>query len=235
MKKRNILIIGSEGLIGKFLVKKLKKNFNCFEVDIKKISKQNYFFCDLKKTGKFKQLLRNFKKKNIYAAINLAYPFKSKNFIQDNHLIFERYINSHIISYYNFNKYLFDFLKNSKEKKIIINFSSIYGLKIPNFNIYKGTNIKMPIEYAISKSAIIMMTRYFNKWSKYKKKNISFCSICPAGIESNQSAKFKKNYKKFYKKKMLNLDSIFLCVNKILNSSKIKLKENIIITGGAKI
>ena len=34
---------------------------------------------------------------------------------------------------------------------------------------------------------------------------------------------------------MLNLDSIFLCVNKILNSSKIKLKENIIITGGAKI
>ena len=59
----------------------------------------------------------------------------------------------------------------------------------------------MPIEYSISKSALIIMTKYFREWSKYKNKKIEFFSISPAGIESDQSVKFKKTILNFIKKR----------------------------------
>ena len=83
MKK--IVITGANGFIGKNLILKLKKKFNCISVDVKKKRKKNYFFCDIKKRKDFKKLLSNLNKKDkIFAAINTIYPFKSSNFLQDN-------------------------------------------------------------------------------------------------------------------------------------------------------
>lgn len=50
----------------------------------------------------------------------------------------------------------------------------------------------MPIEYAISKAGLNIMVRYFNQWSKYKKKNIDFFCISPAGVLDKQSKKLFK-------------------------------------------
>ena len=83
----------------------------------------------------------------------------------------------------------------------MINFSSIYGEKIPNFNIYKGTKIKMPIEYSIVKSSLIIMSKYFDKWSKFKNKKIEFYSVNPAGVESDQTKKLSQIIKNFIKQK----------------------------------
>lgn len=236
MIRKNILIVGSEGLIGKYLISNLQKKYNCIGIDIKKKKNiKNYFCCNLNDRKKFKKLLLKIHKRNkIFAAINLIYPLKSSTFLQENISKFTKFINNHIIAYYNFNKCLYDLLKKEKKRKIIINFSSVYGTKIPNFNIYKGTNIKMPIEYSISKSALIIMTKYFREWSKYKNKRIEFFSISPAGIESDQSVKFKKNYLKFYKKKMIPLKLIYISINKLLSNYKKKSKD-LVITGGAKI
>lgn len=236
MKKKTILIVGSEGLLGKFLISKFQDKYICIGVDIKKISKKNYYCCDLVQPENFRKILKKiYKNNNISIAINLVYPFKSSNFLQENFFKFAKYTNAHLMAYYNFNKSLYDLFKNTKKKKTIINFSSIYGVKVPNFKIYNKTKIKMPIEYAISKSALIMMTKYFNEWSKYNNKKINFFSISAAGIENNESKKFKANYNKFYKKKMLSLNSVYLILNKLFTKKKRRSPINIIITGGAKI
>lgn len=231
-----ILIVGSEGLIGQALKKKLEERYKIISIDIKKKKKMNYYFCDLKKNKNFKKILKKITKKSeLFAAINTMYPIKHSNFLQNSNKKFLHFINNHLISYYNFNNEIFKLFSKSKKKKILINLSSIYGEKIPNFNIYKGTKIKMPIEYSIVKSSLIIMSKYFDKWSKFKNKKINFYSVNPAGVESNQTKKFKLNYKKIYKAKMISTSSICICINKILNGSYKKDKRNIFITGGAKI
>ncbi len=238
MKKKFILIVGSEGLLGKELVKKLKSKYEIIKIDVKKkVKSKLYFNCDLRDEKKFISILKNLKRKkfDIKIALNLMYPKKQSNFLQENNLKFERYVNDHLISYYNFNKNLYNFFSHSKKRKVVINFSSIYGTKIPNFKIYKGTNIKMPIEYSIVKSSLIMMSNYFAKWSNFKKKNIIFFTISPAGILSNQSLKFKRNYEKIYKAKMITLNSFSKKIIKILENLKDLNGRNIILRGGAKV
>ncbi|RPG62867.1 MAG: SDR family oxidoreductase [Flavobacteriaceae bacterium TMED238] len=236
MKKKTILIVGSEGLIGQSLHKSLVERYNCIRIDIKDKKEKNYYKCDLKKPINFRKILKKINKQDkIFAAINTMYPLKHSNFLQESNKKFLNFINSHLISYYNFNKEIYELFSNSKNKKILINLSSIYGEKIPNFNIYRNTNIKMPIEYSIVKSGLIAMTKYFEKWSKFKNKKIDFFSISPAGIESNQSKKFKTNYKKFYKAKMMRAEFLNKYVKKILNNFDKKYNKNITITGGAKI
>ncbi len=235
-KNKTILIVGSEGLIGQALNRKLEKRYNLICIDIKKKKKANYYFCDLKKNKNFKQILKKIAKKNeIFAAINTMYPIKHSNFLQNDNKRFLNFVNNHLISYYNFNNEIFKLFSNSKKKKNLINFSSIYGEKIPNFNIYRGTKIKMPIEYSIVKSGLIIMSKYFDKWSKFKNKKINFYCVNPAGVESDQTKRFKLNYKKIYKAKMISTSSIYICIKKILEGSYKTSQKNIFITGGAKI
>ena len=48
MVRKNILIVGSEGLVGKYLISNLQKKYNCISIDIKKRNNiKNYFCCDL--------------------------------------------------------------------------------------------------------------------------------------------------------------------------------------------
>ena len=233
---KTIIIVGSEGLIGQALKKQLDQKYKVICIDIKKKKDVNYYSCDLKKNNSFKKILKKIAKKNeIFAAINTIYPVKHSNFLQNNNKKFLNFINYHLISYYNFNNETFKLFSKSKKKKILINFSSIYGEKIPNFNIYKGTKIKMPIEYSIVKSSLIIMSKYFDKWSKFKNKKTRFYCVNPAGVESSQPKKFKSNYRKIYKAKMISTSSIFTCIKKILEGSYKTTKRNIFITGGAKI
>ena len=78
------------------------------------------------------------------------------------------------------------------------------------------------------------MVRYFNQWSKYKKKNIDFFCISPAGVLDKQSKKFQKNYLKYYQKKMISVSLLANKVKKILDGKIIKNKSEILIKGGAK-
>lgn len=236
--KKKIIIVGSEGLIGKALTAYLKTKYHLILIDKKRKSKHksNYYSCNLKYKNQFNFLLKKIKSKNIiFAIINLLYPIKFNNFLQDNNKKFLKFINTHLLVYYNFNKTIYNLYQNYKKKIIVVNFSSIYGSKIPNFNIYRGTNIKSPIEYSIAKAGLSVMNNYFDNWSKFKKTKINFVCICPAGIEAKQSKRFKKNYLKFYKAKMLSASSLCQTLNKIfLFSSKYRGK-NIFITKGAKI
>jgi len=74
----------------------------------------------------------------------------------------------------------------------IINMSSIYGVIAPRFEIYEGTAMTMPVEYAAIKSAIIHLTRYMAKYLQGK--NIRVNAISPGGILDRQPSEFLQRY-----------------------------------------
>ncbi len=74
----------------------------------------------------------------------------------------------------------------------IINFSSIYGVMAPRFEIYEGTQMTKEIEYALSKSSIIHLTRYLAKYLKGK--NIRVNCISPGGVLNDEPSLFLERY-----------------------------------------
>lgn len=75
----------------------------------------------------------------------------------------------------------------------IINIASIYGVVAPEFEIYDNTPMTMPVEYAVIKSGVIHLTRYFAKFLKGK--NIRVNSLSPGGILDAQPDAFVDAYK----------------------------------------
>lgn len=77
----------------------------------------------------------------------------------------------------------------------VVNISSIYGVIAPRFEVYDGTPMTMPVEYAVIKSALIHLTKYLAKY--YKGKNIRVNSISLGGLLDNQPTKFVESYKSY--------------------------------------
>ena len=64
MKKKNILITGSEGLLGKSFRKFMQnKSKNIFCIDLKNIKRKNYFKCDITNENQVKKVIENISKK----------------------------------------------------------------------------------------------------------------------------------------------------------------------------
>jgi NAD(P)-dependent dehydrogenase (short-subunit alcohol dehydrogenase family) len=76
----------------------------------------------------------------------------------------------------------------------IINMASTYGVVAPDFSIYEGTRMTMPVAYSAIKSGLIGLTRYFATY--YAKDNIRANSISPGGIKDCQPDDFINRYSK---------------------------------------
>ena len=74
----------------------------------------------------------------------------------------------------------------------IINISSIYGAIAPKFDIYEGTPMTVPVEYAVIKSGLIHLTKYMAKY--FKGKNIRVNTLSPGGIFDAQPEQFLNSY-----------------------------------------
>ncbi|MEQ8352758.1 MAG: oxidoreductase [Leptospiraceae bacterium] len=75
----------------------------------------------------------------------------------------------------------------------IVNISSIYGTIAPRFEIYEGTEMTTPVEYAAIKAAINHLTRYMAQY--LKKDSIRVNSLSPGGILDNQPETFLNAYR----------------------------------------
>ena len=76
----------------------------------------------------------------------------------------------------------------------VINMSSIYGSMAPRFEVYNGTPMTMPVEYAAIKAAIEHLTRYFAQY--FKGTGIRVNCLSPGGILANQPVEFLNSYNK---------------------------------------
>jgi NAD(P)-dependent dehydrogenase (short-subunit alcohol dehydrogenase family) len=75
----------------------------------------------------------------------------------------------------------------------IINMASIYGVIAPRFEIYAGTTMTMPVEYAAIKAGVLHLTRYFAQYLKGTGTRVN--AISPGGILDGQPAPFLERYR----------------------------------------
>jgi NAD(P)-dependent dehydrogenase (short-subunit alcohol dehydrogenase family) len=114
----------------------------------------------------------------------------------------------------------------------IINMSSIYGTKAPRFELYAGTPMTMPVEYAAIKAAIIQLTCYFAQY--FKGDHIRVNSLSPGGISGNQPDSFLKAYNAFCNEKGM-LDPVDITGSLLFllsDESKYVTGQNIIVDDG---
>jgi len=117
----------------------------------------------------------------------------------------------------------------------IVNMSSIYGIMAPRFEVYNGTVMTMPVEYAAIKSAIVQLTRYFAQY--FKGENIRVNCLSPGGILDNQPEEFLKAYNSYCNEKgMLDpTDIVGPLIFLLSDASKYITAQNLVVDDGFTI
>lgn len=212
LRKKIIIVTGAAGLIGKSLIKTfLEYNAIVIATDINQLAldklrehkdfinyKPSLYCLNLNITDKASilKVIQTVKNKygKIDAIINNAYP-KNKAFgkkLEDvNYYDFSENLSLNIGGYFLVAQQFCIFFKKQGHG-VVLNMASIYGVIPPRFNVYKGTSMTMPVEYAAIKSAIINLTKYFAQY--YKKSGIRINALSPGGVLDNQSNAFLKKY-----------------------------------------
>ena len=219
--KKKILVTGSNGYIGTYLVKKLKKKY-----DILKFDRHNIDSLFANSSNVFK--------KNIYAII-FAHGQDSVAMSSNQNLKNSFIDEKEILSYLNINlilnlKIINQYMKFCKNGRVI-NFSSIYSMRSPKHYIYKK-NYTKNIGYSISKAASNIALKWLgNKFGK----NFLFNSIILGGVEKKNLEKFfLNNYLKHNPlNRMIKLKEIIPIINFLLDEKNTYTNsQNIILDGG---
>lgn len=128
-------------------------------------------------------------------AVNTAYPRNSnygRGFFDVEYEDFCENLSLHLGGYFLFMQQCAKYSRNRARKFSLVNLSSIYGVMAPRFDIYDGTSMTMPVEYAAIKAGLIHLTRYANAFMK----GGLFRANCvsPGGILAGQDSQFLSRY-----------------------------------------
>lgn len=74
----------------------------------------------------------------------------------------------------------------------IINIASIYGVVAPDFSLYDGTAMTMPVAYSAIKGGVIALTRHLATY--YGGDGVRVNSVSPGGILDGQPESFVERY-----------------------------------------
>ena len=170
--QRTAIIAGGSGLIGREIVKVLKKaTIETLNLDITNDADIPIFL------NRFILPSAIFRDRTINVWVNTTYP---------------QHWSAHLDSF------LYGSLMAANHMKensggVIINISSIYGLVGSNPSLYQNTSVAMtPIEYSMVKGAIISLTKAIA--TRYAYHNVRACWICPGGIYNEQDPEFVRRY-----------------------------------------
>jgi len=203
-RNKTAIVTGGCGLIGREIVKGLAQfGADVYiadqnEAEAEKLIQQNIKFVNLDITSEdsVHAVLKRVgaENGNIDILVNCAYPrtkdwgakFENVNFNSWKHNV-----DQHLGGYFLTSKKTAMIMKTHGGGSII-NLASIYGVVAPDFSIYEGTEMTMPVAYASIKAGIIAMTKYIATY--FGSHNIRANSISPGGIYDNQSASFVEKY-----------------------------------------
>ncbi|MCQ1539546.1 SDR family oxidoreductase [Methanocalculus taiwanensis] len=163
-----------------------------------KSGNHNIFFqyCDITDPDTINEFLSTYTKKHhtVDALVNNAYPRNrnyGRKFEDVTYEDFCQNLSMHLGGYFYMSKAVALMMMKQRCGNIV-NMASIYGFSAPRFDIYRGTNMTMPIEYAAIKGGIISLTKYLASYlGEY---NIRVNAISPGGVETNQNESFIKKY-----------------------------------------
>jgi NAD(P)-dependent dehydrogenase (short-subunit alcohol dehydrogenase family) len=166
-----IVVAGSEGLIGKEVVKELKdRGKNVYGIDPLNKEGNNYDIMDFDEVESLVDI------HCVTGFVNCAYPI---DYIE------------HIVCFVSATNN-FAYSMAHKNGGSIVNFASIYGLVGPDWKIYVNTKIFMPCAYAAAKGAIIAHSRCVA--TEYANEGVRVNCIAPGGVYDGQDDLFVANY-----------------------------------------
>jgi len=206
------IITGGAGLLGSvFSQSCLERNAKVILADVdekrgghvvekirKKTHKDNIIFqkCDITNTEQVAHLVEVAGKRygKIDALVNSAYPRNKqygRKFEDVSYEDFCENVNMHLGGYFLVTKEVSKVMMRQYSGTIIL-LGSTYGFSAPKFEIYQGTAMTVPVEYASVKGAILNLTRYLASYlAPY---NIRVNAISPGGVFDNQPKSFVKKY-----------------------------------------
>jgi NAD(P)-dependent dehydrogenase (short-subunit alcohol dehydrogenase family) len=206
LQNKKIIVAGGSGLIGSAVVQALhKRRAWLFNVDIQ----DGDMYFDMAQPESIIKAIDFFGVPDIF--INAAYP---RDFV------------AHALGTIGTCMIMLE-----KDCKNVILFSSIYGLRAPDFSMYPGTDVEAPsAEYAFLKSGIAGMTRYLAK--RYAPSRVN--AISPGGVYDNHRKEFVEQYERRTPLgKMATVEDV---VNVVLflasDASKYITGQNIVADGG---
>jgi len=204
-KDKVALVTGGLGLIGKEIVRGLNDfGASVCVADIneqqmkglKNLATVNFQPLDITSEDSIRQTLeaviKQFKKIDIL--VNCAYPRTGDWGARCKDVTFDSWkmnVNSHLGGYF------LCCQKVAEQMKLqgggsIINFASIYGVVAPDFSIYEGSTMTMPIAYSAIKGGVIAFSKYMASY--YAKNNIRVNCISPGGVFDKQIDSFVEKY-----------------------------------------
>ena len=235
-----VVITGAGGLLGRTFVKAIvDAGGQVVAVDIRKlIAEKNVhsLMADITSVTSLRKMITHVKTRfgRIDAVVNTAYPKNKRygcRFEDVQYKDFCENVNTHLGGYFLASQQMALFFKKQGYGNII-NMASIYGVVAPRFEIYKGTNMTVPVEYAAIKSGIIHLTRYMARY--FKEWNVRVNSISPGGIRDGQPDAFQEKYDSFGSGKGM-LDPLDLCGTLLFllsDMSRFVNGQNIIVDDG---
>lgn len=252
LKDKVVVITGGAGLIGKEFVKAvIENNGIAIIADIngelgskvkedlsKNLNTVNIEFVKLDITSKDSLItcidFLNEKYGKIDALVNNAYPRNKnygKHFFDVEYDDFVENLSLNLGGYFTTSQQFAKYFQKQGYGNII-NISSIYGLVAPRFEIYEGTKMTTPVEYAAIKSGLIHLTKYMAKY--FKGMNIKVNTLTPGGIFDSQPELFLKKYQdKCLSKGMLDKSDLKGTLVYLLSDmSKFVNGQNIIVDDG---
>lgn len=255
LKNKTVLLAGCGGLLGSKIASRLLNegaNVIGFDIDISsvkskleilspKLSELNLELYQIDITDE-NQVLKLFKKlsgKIIDGAINATYPRNGsygKSFFDVSLENFNENTSLHLGSSFLFmrecSKLFINSNKSVERSFSLVNIASIYGCVAPKFEIYEGTSMTMPIEYAAIKSAIIHLSKYVSSYVKDSKFRVN--SVSPGGLYDSQPTSFVDSYKeKTNGTGMLEVEDIIGTVLFLISDDSIFITgQNIVVDDG---
>lgn len=252
-EKKVVVLVGAGGLIGRAIVRglvasdmlvvaadvnsaALKSLLDENKVDLHNIDCESL---DITSQQAIEKVIASVMEKRgrIDALVNCAYPRNKKWGAKLEDVTYHDFcenVNMHLGGCFLLTQQFANSFKKTGSGNVI-NFSSIYGVMAPRFEIYDQTPMTMPVEYAAIKSAIIHMMRYFAQY--HKGSGIRFNCISPGGILSNQPEQFLEAYASYCAQKgMLDAQDLVGAVKFLLSEDSRYINgQNIIVDDGFSI
>lgn len=193
------IVTGGTGLLGSEYLKVLKDfGASVISIDLKEHRDFKSYVCDISDQLKVQTVINNiyekFGKIDVLinnAAINPQPEGIMPQFTDYPSELLRKSLDVNIMGTVYLTQEVIKIMIKTKIKGSIINVSSTYGIVSPDKSIYPKGFFK-PVDYSITKSAIINFTRYIA--AHYGDAGIRCNTLIPGGVFNNQNEDFVKKY-----------------------------------------
>lgn len=243
-----IIVVGCSGLLGNAIVKSILESGGrvvAADISISNMvseygnEDENIILekVDITKKTSIENLISTAEEKfgAVHGAVNAAYPRNKnygKSYLDVTFEDFSENMSMHLGGYFLFTQSCLRYSLIKEQEFSMVNISSIYGVIAPRFEVYEGTEMTMPVEYAAIKSALIHIDKYVANFAKNSKFRIN--DVSPGGIFDGQNQSFVEKYAKYCRNsRMLFVEEVTDTIIFLLSEkSKMISAQNIVIDDG---